>query len=257
MRDWPLPKPNVLTYVVGDLHGCTSHLSRLFEQIEQDADVIGSSEVDLVFVGDYIDRGAKSALALDFLHRLTTSHSDRVTCLLGNHEQMLLAFLDDPLGRPKRWLHHGGIQTIASYGITPPASFERATAPELLDISGDLREAMGNDLVMWLENLPLRWNSGNLWVVHAGADPQLPMELQDPMTLVWGHERFFAVERSDAQWVTVGHQPVEEPFAAQGRIAIDTGAVYGGPLTALRVTPDGDIAFIQSRPKAPRASKLS
>jgi serine/threonine protein phosphatase 1 len=246
MTDWSLPQPATLTYVIGDLHGCTNHLSRLLERIDQDVDVIGSSEVDLVFVGDYIDRGEESAVALDFLHGLSGSYGDRVTCLLGNHEQMLLAFLDDPLGRPKRWLRHGGIQTLASYGIAPPASFERATAPELLDISGDLRDAMGSDLVSWLRNLPVRWNSGDLWVVHAGADPLVSMDAQDPTTLIWGHDSFFEVERSDAQWVTVGHQPVEEPFAQRGRIAIDTGAVYGGRLTALRATPEGDIAFVQS-----------
>ena len=246
MYEWSHPSPEAPVYVVGDIHGSADHLSRLLDRIDRDVAAAGAEGVELVFLGDYVDRGEESAAVLRFLSGLTGSFGAQVTCIAGNHEQMLLAFLQDPLGRAKRWLRFGGVQTLASYGIAAPASLEKPSAAELLDTAGDLREAMGPAVVSWLEALPTWWRSGDLWAVHAGADPTRPMGKQEETTLLWGHESFFEVERSDGQWVCVGHQPVEQPFANRGRIAIDTGAVYGGRLTALRALPGEPLAFLQS-----------
>ena len=241
MMRWQAPAPDELVYVVGDIHGCADKLVLLLERI--DADDPGWAG-RVIFVGDYIDRGEASADILRFMAQATTDHPDVVMCLMGNHERMLLDFLADPTGSAKRWIGFGGLQTLASFGVGAGLTQDSRNPGELVDAAGDLRDAMGKDLVEWLDRLPLTWSSGSLWVVHAGADPALSMEAQSAKTLLWGAESFLSEDRRDGNWVAFGHQPFEEPFALAGRIAVDTGAVYGGQLTAARVDPGGDVSFI-------------
>lgn len=244
MPQWPAPKPDALTYVIGDVHGCVDRLGALLAKI--DADVAAQEQTArIVFVGDYIDRGPASAEVLRFVAEMTGSFPGSVIALAGNHEQMMMDFLADPTGRARRWLRHGGLETLASFGIeTRALSAETKIAAPLLDAAGDLRDAMGPDLLDWVHGLPTSWSSGNLWVVHAGADPVVAMARQDPEVLKWGTPAFLSVERVDDQWVAFGHQVFDVPFAEEGRIAVDTGAVYGGDLTAARISGEGDIRFV-------------
>lgn len=246
MTQWPAPKPDTTVYIVGDIHGCADKLASLLDRLDADIAAAQDRDTHLVFVGDYIDRGDESAAVLAFLHDLSRDDAAAVTCLVGNHEAMMLDYIDDPIGPARRWLRHGGVQTMASFGVPLPAALDNPSMADLLDAASDLRAAIGDDQMAWLRSLPRSWSSGNLWVVHAGADPEVAMSAQDDNTLIWGHEMFYTAERSDGQWVAVGHQPVEAAFAAGGRIALDTGAVYGRSLTAARITPDGRVDFITS-----------
>lgn len=249
MAERSAPKPDALTYVIGDVHGCIDPLSELLRKIDDDTKTTEPQATSLVFVGDYIDRGPDSAAVLRFLHEMCKANRTDVICLLGNHEAMLLDFLADPLGGTENWLRYGGHETMASFGIDAPEDPSDANRRELLDLAGALRTAMGGLLLSWLKGLPLSWRSGNMWAVHAGADPFVPMEEQDPSTLLWGHQDFRKVDRSDKTWIVVGHTAVDYPRARRGKIHIDTGAVYGGPLTALRADPnDDDVRFIQAFP---------
>lgn len=245
MSDWPDPTPEVPVYAVGDIHGCADPLQRLLVAIDADA-VERGHRAEIVFVGDYIDRGEQSADVLRFLQMLTGEYEGDVTCLMGNHERMMLDFLEDPLENGPRWLRYGGAQTIASFGLKLPGAGTATDGAQLVDLAFDLRAAMGEDLVRWLTRLPEWWNSGNVWIVHAGADPDLPMEEQYGRTLLWGTDAYRARPRDDGQWVVTGHTPVPAPGAAEGRIDVDTGAVYdGGRLTAAALSPDGAVRFLQ------------
>ena len=62
------------------------------------------AEPRLVFVGDLIDRGPHSAGVLRRLLNLCQAEPDRITCLMGNHERMMLDFLDAPAARARCWL---------------------------------------------------------------------------------------------------------------------------------------------------------
>ncbi len=242
MARWQAPAPEDLVYVIGDVHGCVDKLESLLDQIDSDMARNGPGKV--VFVGDYIDRGDGNAEVLAFVSQITSAHPDQIFALMGNHERMALDFLADPTGPAKRWLRYGGLQTMASYGVGQGLSTDTRSTGGLLDAAGDLMEAMGSDLVDWIGMLPLTWSSGTLWVVHAGADPVVPMDAQPTKALLWGSDDFLKVERTDGQWVAFGHQPFEAPFAQDGRIACDTGAVYGGSLTAARIDPEGEVTFI-------------
>jgi len=223
----PLPPPQADTpfSVVGDLHGCAALMDKLLSRLP------GADEAHLVFVGDYIDRGDDSAGVLRRLADLRAAHGDRVICLKGNHEDMLLKFLDDPEERGQRFLRYGGLQTLASFSIGGVS--ERSTGMELVTARNRLRDAMGSERISLLKGLQLQWSSGNITVVHAAADPDLPMDEQDSRTLMWGHPDFLKQARSDGTWIAHGHTIIDSATIAGGRIAVDTGAYATGRLSAV------------------------
>lgn len=193
----------------------------------------------LVFVGDYIDRGDQSAAVLDQLQALQGDHPSTI-CLMGNHEQMLLHFLDSPAQAGPRWMRYGGLQTMANYGVAPPAA--TAPADQWEEARDRFRTALGPETEVWLRALPLIWQTGNVAVVHAGADPGQPLAKQTEATLLWGHVDFARVPRSDGIWIVHGHTIVERARPEMGRLPVDTGAYATGRLTAALIRP-GAVEF--------------
>ncbi len=220
---FPAIAPEQAFCAIGDIHGCADLLSIALRQ---------ASDLPVVCVGDYVDRGDHSAEVLYMLH-------DRpdVICLSGNHEQMMLRFIEDPEKYGGRWLRYGGLQTLSSFGVEGVDTFSEG---ERMCIARDqLVAAMGNPILDWLRSMPSMWRSGNVTVVHAGADPLATIEEQKPEHLHWGHPDFHTLRRSDGIWVLHGHTIVDAPMIANGRIAIDTGAYATGRLTMAFVRPDG------------------
>ncbi|MGR3573105.1 metallophosphoesterase family protein [Brevirhabdus sp.] len=223
------PAPDCPVYAVGDLHGRADLLERAFEAIDRDAAGQGLDAFHIVFLGDYIDRGEQSDAVLAQLRGFVEQLPDWVVCLMGNHEKMMLDFLDRPEERGDRWLRNGGLQTLASYrigGIT-----ERASPPEMIAASDRLRAALPEGTEAWLRGLPLIWQSGNLACVHAGAEPGQPLDDQDPNVLLWGHRDFLGRDRTDGVWVAHGHTVMEAARAERGRISLDTGAYFSNRLS--------------------------
>ena len=214
--------------VVGDIHGCDGLLAQLLERIA----MVPQCPDQLVFVGDYIDRGEHSAEVLFRLQAL--SQSTGAICLMGNHEQMMLDFLENPAKNGPRWLRYGGLQTLASFGLGHIA--EAAPDETWQAARDDLRRAMGPELEFWIRSLPVYWRSGNMAVVHAGADPQVRLSEQERRSLLWGHPDFPKTPRRDGLWVIHGHTIVDRIAAEQGRIGIDTGAYATGQLSAAFVS---------------------
>ncbi len=234
--------PDTLFYAVGDIHGRVDLLEPLLEKIDADQAVHGAgTPPPLVFLGDYVDRGDHSAQVLEKLFALARDFPDQVVCLMGNHERMMLEFLDDPAGRGTRWLRNGGLQTLASYRIGGLG--ERAGGEELMEACEALEQALPKGMEAWMRALPLRWQSGNICCVHAAMDPHLAPEDQARRTLLWGHPDFFTQAREDGVWAVHGHTIVANPERAGGRIAIDTGAYYSGRLTAAAISA-GECRFL-------------
>jgi len=227
--------PDQRFYVVGDIHGRMDLLQMLLPQLNPDC--------PLVFAGDYIDRGAHSAQVLQHLHNLSRTSARKVVCLQGNHEDMLLSFLDNPTRIGPHWLRNGGAHTLASFGITgidTSIMRERSEA-----IARRLQQAMGQDLLNWLRELPLTWTSGNVTVVHAALDPNLTVDNQPRQVCQWGHPKFHRQLRKDGQWVIHGHTIVEVPQATNGVVSIDTGAFFSGRLTAAEILK-GNVRFVST-----------
>lgn len=239
-----LPRPEFATYVIGDLHGRADLLERALDRIDEHVGRTGARNPQVVFVGNYIDHGPDSAATLTRVWELSKELPKNVTCLMGNHERMLLDFLSDPKTRGPRWLRSGARPTLDSFGLHT-SQLEPGCAPELFRQEAlALRSHMSPALLDWLENLPLSWNSGNLWVVHAAADPQHAMEDQSPRVLLWGHPEFDTRPRSDSTWIVHGHTSAEAPVSTEGRICVDCGAWQSGLLCTAAMLPDGRYEFL-------------
>lgn len=224
------PQPAEALCVIGDVHGCLLQLEKLLQQVP--------SGHRCILVGDYIDRGEQSSEVLRFLYRRTD-----LTCLMGNHEDMLLRFLKSPEHAGPRWLLNGGLQTLAAFGIR--GIRPQMTTTELNDCRNRLRAAMGEDLVDFLANLRTSVISGNILIAHAGADPKKAPHQQEDRVLKWGHPDFHH-RRQDGFWLVHGHTIVPRPLAENGRIAVDTGAFANGTLSAVCLEVGAPIKFLEA-----------
>ena len=236
----PVDPGDGVIYAVGDVHGRHDLLARLLERIRADAAESGAAP-RIVFLGDYVDRGEGARETIDMLRGFAETAEVAPVFLMGNHEQMLLDFLRDPSTGP-RWLRNGGLQTMASYGVSAAGVMQ--SGDEAGAVRDALAEAMGRH-VDFLEALRLCHQAGNVFFAHAGADPAVPPEEQDVATLLWGSGRFHERVRDDGLWVVHGHIVVDLPSAEAGRIAVDTGAYFSGRLTAARISR-GDVTFLES-----------
>jgi len=148
-------------WVIGDIHGEIALLDRLLEQIGH----YGAER--LVFVGDYIDRGPHSREVLQRLMSL----GDNATCLMGNHELMMLNTLEDNgIGGSamELWYNNGAESTLRSFGLS-----------SFYELSGGIDDAYLSFLhgLALLEELELEGGKRFL-VSHAGISPSLPLQEQ-------------------------------------------------------------------------------
>jgi serine/threonine protein phosphatase 1 len=221
-------------YAIGDVHGCLGQMQAALGRVDDDIEALDLADPTLVFLGDYVDRGPRSNEVLEFLLNLSLTDPDAVVCLMGNHERMMLDFLDQPLKAGPRWLRYGGVETLASFGIE---TIEEDADPEqLYEACEELWEALPAGLEPWLRNLPVRWSSGNLHCVHAALDPAQAIPQQSKEVMLWGCDSFMKTARSDGNWVIHGHTVVDKPLWEHGRVSLDTGCYFTGQLTAAAFT---------------------
>lgn len=201
----------LVTFAIGDVHGALHKLQNLIARCEAHA---GDRPRKYVFLGDYIDRGPDSAGVIRLLIKLQGRAPDGVIALKGNHEAMLLGAIDAAI-EPDDWLWQGGAATLQSYG----AREARELPPEHLD---------------WLRALPLMHDDGLRFFVHAGVDPRTPLDAQVEEAMLWIREPFLSSRRDYGRLIIHGHTPLEGgiPDLQSNRLNLDTGAVFGGPLTA-------------------------
>jgi serine/threonine protein phosphatase 1 len=199
-----------LTIAIGDTHGCRAMLDRLLDRCFRFAD---ARPMRLVFLGDYIDRGPDSRGVVERLMELQQQLPDRVVCLRGNHEALLLEAL--ATGDMRLWLYNGADTTLASYRVDDIAALPR----EHLD---------------WYAALKTSLDDGLRFFVHAGVDPACALDDQTDHDLVWMREPFLSTERDYGRLIVHGHTPLRggKPDLRRWRLNIDTAAVYGGRLTA-------------------------
>lgn len=212
-----------MTIAIGDIHGCLEPLKILVDKLPQ--------KDELVFLGDYVDRGPESAQVIDYIKELSKKRPCRL--LMGNHEVLMVKAIQDEKAIPL-WLYNGGDATLKSYGLSAAdwvGSTDRsALLPGFMDFFGTLALYHEDDSVIY---------------VHAGIDVSIEkMAEQDSEVLLWIRDKFF---RNSAKWlgkpVVFGHTPTRTMGLDPGTIfkmgsfyGIDTGCVYGGYLTALDTT---------------------
>jgi serine/threonine protein phosphatase 1 len=209
-----------MIYALGDIHGQKAQLDHALALIEAD----GGRNAPLVVLGDLVDRGPDSRGVIDTLIAGQAAGRDW-TVLQGNHDQLFLDYLDlgriySPLVKSGRsWLEApiGGTATLASYGVSEPD----------VDVA---RAAVPDAHAAFLRALPRLHQVDDLLFVHAGIDPKLPLEWQNPDELIWIREPFLTYT-DPLPWLVVhGHTAIDYPCHHGNRVNLDGGAGYGRPL---------------------------
>ncbi|MEM8555501.1 MAG: metallophosphoesterase [Pseudomonadota bacterium] len=242
----PLPPyPVRPLLVIGDVHGCLGLLDELLDKLAEDPVIATGAETDLVFVGDLVDRGPDTAGTLDRVQFLQSNWHGTCTVLLGNHEVMMMRFLDgeDPQGR---WLTHGGRECLDSYGIEVPLDLAALDEDAMLDVADNAKDAIGPDCLDWLRSLPRMHRSGDVVVVHAAFDRTKDDDDQDERDLTWGNRVFMKGNHPKPPWVVHGHV-ITRPATVKGhRIAVDSGAYLSGDLSCAVIVPGEMPRFVST-----------
>jgi len=193
-------------FVVGDIHGSYEKLKAILANLDWSP----QSGDQLIFLGDYIDRGPQSYEVVDTVAELADRHPE-VIALKGNHESMFLDFIT---------------------GQCDPQLFANGLAATIRDYCRPENELSAAHLHFY-RNLPLSHETEDYIFVHAGLVPGIPLARQSPHDLLWVRDEFLLSDYDFGKTIVFGHTPFKEPFIAPGRIGLDTGAVFGGPLTAV------------------------
>ena len=214
-----------MLYAIGDIHGMRQELEALIASLPlRDDD-------RLIFIGDYIDRGPEPRGTVEFLIKL----SERRDCifLMGNHEAMFLSFLgwnEACYFGGEAFLKNGGDTTLESYEYFDDSNFRLPPEHE-----------------KFYRNLKLYHVEGSYAFVHAGlsrdalrlSDIEYALSKERPRDLLWQRSTV-TLPHSLGVTLVYGHTPLPDlqvrwnlPYT----IGIDTGCVYGGKLTAIRL-PD-------------------
>jgi serine/threonine protein phosphatase 1 len=220
--------PGRRLYCVGDIHGRLDLLEELHAMIKNDCAGFDGRRI-VVYLGDYIDRGAQSKQVLDLLIEQPLEGFERVH-LLGNHENALLDFLRNPQGIGAAWLSFGGQVTCLSYGV---GIGKLMLNMDLDMLREELAEKLPQSHLDFLHSMPLYHTEGDYCFVHAGIRPGVPIADQQLGDLLWIREEFTRSPINHDFVVVHGHTISEEVEALPNRIGIDTGAYQTGLLTAL------------------------
>jgi serine/threonine protein phosphatase 1 len=230
---YPSAPDGFTIYVVGDVHGCLGPLVGVQRLIDEDRAKSHPERTAEIYLGDYIDRGPDSA---GVVSRLIARASDANTVFLrGNHDQMLLDFLDgaDCL---EQWRELGGTATLLSYGVT--TSLLTHSAPIEI-VRRTLNENMPPEHRIFYNQTGSYMLVGPYLMVHAGIRPGIGLEDQKTADLL-GIRQDFLQHDGDFDFIVVhGHTPVQAPEMRRNRINIDTGAFATNRLTCLRIGEDG------------------
>lgn len=217
-------------YAIGDVHGCDDLLAEVHARIAEELETDPPESARIVHLGDYVDRGPDTAAVVERLSRLCEA-DERVVCLRGNHESMVLDFLAQPLTGSETWLANGGDATLASYGIAVLSGDEdnlRATR-----LNQQFTAALPAHHHRFLASLGYSARFGDYFFCHAGIRPGIPLADQDPYDLTWIREGFLESRADFGVVVVHGHTVNTAPVIRPNRIDIDTGAVRYGTLTCL------------------------
>lgn len=237
-----------VVYAIGDIHGHLDLLDELLDVIARDFATLGRHDRPvLVFVGDYVDRGPASRGVIDRLIALVAASAQQggfeVRALMGNHEQTMLSFLDNPEAGAA-WVEFGGADTMTSYGVARPIG--RVDQDAWRNIQASFQTQVPASHVAFLQALELSATYGDYFFAHAGVRPGVPLDRQTPEDLMWIRNDFLSQPHRLPCVVVHGHTPDEEPFIGPDRINIDTGAYATGVLTAVRLI-EGSPVVLQAR----------
>ena len=227
--------PGRRIYAIGDIHGCNLQLGNLHAMIAEDLARRPVAAPLLLHIGDYVDRGPDTAGVITRLLRGSPLPGVPMVNLMGNHEHTMLDALSGERAAATDWLFAGGRLALQSYGIDPDSPRE------------SWRDSVPESHLAFLRGLTLMHREGGYVFVHAGIRPGVALDQQARDDLLRMRQPFLYSEADFGAVVVHGHTPVKAPVVRHNRIAIDTGAVFGGKLTCL-VLEGETLGFLMADP---------
>lgn len=190
---------------IGDIHGEINKLNSLIRKLEIKPDD------ELVFLGDYIDRGKHSKQVVNRLIELSKLCSCKF--LMGNHEYCMLMTFEGVDWAKTYFYNDGGEETVKSYG----------GLDNIMKIHGD-----------FYKNLKYCYLTEKFLFVHAGIRPDKSLEEQENLDLLLIRGNFLDHKHNLKQKVIFGHTPFKTPYIEDDKIGINTGCgiMPDAPITA-------------------------
>jgi serine/threonine protein phosphatase 1 len=195
---------------VGDIHGCYALVKNLVEDVIK----FNHRSDQLIFIGDYIDRGKENKQVVEYVGALKKAHPKKVILLIGNHEELAYnAFKNRTQMDIQLWFINGGADTVNNYG-----GFDAAQAA----------------LMPFIETLVPYYETATHVFVHGGIPDNKTVKTATAKSLIW--TRNFETYRGKP--VVVGHTPHEIVTKYENATVVDSGAVFYGRLSAYDVLND-------------------
>lgn len=275
-RSASAPKDTII-FAIGDIHGYPDALRDMLRKIDQYIQHNPAKKIEIVFLGDYVNRGPGSKEVLDILvEQAGKQDGIKRTFLKGNHEIGMRAMLGyNHLrgigGAARFFLDDGGLETLVSYGVDVKLLFlprEKPMAYQhlvkhtnryvdrllLKDMQQDFHLKIPQSHIAFLETLQNSYESGSYLFAHAGVDPRIPLNQQknEILTGVSEEAREFTKHTGKLEKIVVhGHTISERPYSTSNQIGVDTG-VYRNGVLSCAVLQDKKVNFLQARTDLPR-----
>jgi len=207
-------------FAISDIHGCYDELMALYKKLPIDPKVD-----QMVFLGDYIDRGPDSSKVVQQLLNWSKQYPHWVF-LKGNHEDLLLDALnpEHPVyGDYYLWFRQGGTRTKSSYLPKGLGDYEQAIA--------SMQDFLPPEHKEFMEKLPLFYETEDYIFVHGGIKPGKTPQETTEFDLLWLRDEFIHSQYDWGKKVIYGHTVDDhtgraEPNVMENKIGIDTGAAY-------------------------------
>jgi serine/threonine protein phosphatase 1 len=199
-------------FVVGDVHGCLNTFKEMLEHWQPKEEI-------LIQVGDLISKGNLGPQTIVFVKELKEKYGNQVVLLKGNHEYNFIEYFKGNIN--EKWYNKsGGKNLLWQYQL------------EEKDASADAE---------WINTWPVFWENEKLFISHAGRSlSENYLNLGHTESLLFNKGKIKKLEKMQIY----GHRPVNKEASYDNETNswnIDTGAVYGGKLSAMKLKPDGEL----------------
>jgi len=216
-------------YAIGDIHGRNDLLIELLRQIIHDDHARGKADMQIILLGDLVDRGPSSAGVIDTAIQLK-EWKPNTRFLTGNHEEVFLDAVQNADPKITRFfIRIGGEATILSYPITRKEYLQL----DMEQLAERLPSLVPTEHIDFLESFEDQIVIGDYTFVHAGIRPGVPLDEQKKKDLRWIRDGFLDHKGDLEKVVIFGHTIFDEVEERGSRIGIDTGAYNSGKLTAI------------------------
>ena len=212
-------------FAIGDIHGCKGLLEKIHNKILKKSEKVEGNKI-LIYLGDYVDRGHKVKETINTIINFKPKDF-KCVFIRGNHDQMLLDFVNGKSESLTVWLYNGGAETLKSYCGREISDDLLNNSAKKLQIREKFIKALPKKHLHFFNGLQFSYTWKDYFFVHAGIDPSRPLSKQRKTDMIWTRTpKFLASNQPFEKIIVHGHTPSKNVEKKINRINLDTGAVY-------------------------------